>query len=154
MKGEEITPKGRKFIKFWVIGVTLIFLLVGSYMVGIVYEDKQSDIARHIERMSPNLTEPGLTTGDLNLSTNTTTTNVTTGIYVDQISDFSLSDSTGTVDFYMWFKWNGSNVNSGENLQIVDGNILKKEKRMIIPMDQNITRFTMLRPRSTNFSMS
>lgn len=123
-------------------------------MVGIVYEDKQSDIARHIERMSPNLTEPGLTTGDLNLSTNTTTTNVTTGIYVDQISDFSLSDSTGTVDFHIWFKWNGSNVNSGENLQIVDGNILKKEKRMIIPMDQNITKFTMLRPKSTNFSMS
>lgn len=89
-------------------------------MLGAVYEDKQSDIAKHIERMSPNLTESGLTPAEQNLFTNNTT-KVLTGIYVDQIRDLSLSDSKWTVDFYIWFKWNGSKVNPGENLQIVDG---------------------------------
>ncbi|MBI5679629.1 MAG: hypothetical protein HZC47_01850 [Methanobacterium sp.] len=127
LKGEKLTPKGRRFLKLWIIGIILIFLFVGSYMVGVVYEDKQSDIAKHVERMSPNLNEPGLTPAEQNLSTNSNITKVVTGIYVDQIRDFSLSDSTWTVDFYIWFKWNGSNVNPGENLQIIDGNIIDKK---------------------------
>ncbi len=126
-KVEKITPKGRRFLILWVLGVILIFSIVGSYMVGVVNEDKQSDIAKHIDRMSPNLTEPGLTQAEQNLSSNSSTTKVLTGIYVDQIRDLSLSDSTWTVDFYIWFKWNGSNVNPGENLQIIDGNIINKE---------------------------
>ncbi len=125
-KSEKISSKGRKFILLWIIGIIMIFCVVGSFMVGAVYEDKQSDIAKHIERMSPNLTESGLTPGEQNLSINNTT-KVLTGIYVDQIRDLSLSDSKWTVDFYIWFKWNGSKVNPGENLQIVDGNIIDKK---------------------------
>jgi hypothetical protein len=95
-------------------------------MVGAVYEDKQADIAKHIERMSPNLTESGLTPGEQNITINNAT-KVFTGIYVDQIRDLSLSDSKWVVDFYIWFKWNGTNVNPAENLQIVDGNIIDKK---------------------------
>jgi hypothetical protein len=35
----------------------------------------------------------------------------------------SLSDSSWTGDFYLWFKWNGSDVNPGENFQVIDGSI-------------------------------
>jgi hypothetical protein len=125
-KSEKISPKGQKFLMSWIIGILLIFFVVGSFMVGAVYEDKQSDIAKHMERMSPNLTESGLTPGEHNISTNNAT-KVFTGIYVDQIRDLSLSDSKWVVDFYIWFKWNGSNVDPGENLQIVDGNIIDKK---------------------------
>jgi hypothetical protein len=98
-------------------------------MAGIVYFDKQADITKHIERMDPNLTESGLTSAQLNLPTNATPTKVITGVYIDQIRDFSLTDSTWTADFYIWFKWNGSNVNPGENFQVVDGVIEEKEKK-------------------------
>lgn len=126
---EKLTPKEHRFIKFWVLGVIIIFLLVGSYMAGLVYLDKQADIVKHAERMSPNITESGFTQAQLDLPANATPTKVFTGVYIDQIRDFSLSDSTWTTDFYIWFKWNGSNINPGENFQVVDGIIDEKVKK-------------------------
>ncbi len=92
-------------------------------MAGTVYENKQSANVLHTEIITPNVTEPGLTPGDFNLPANSTPTKVLTGIYVDRIKDLSLSDSSWTGDFYLWFKWNGSDVNPGENFQVIDGSI-------------------------------
>ncbi len=128
---EKLKPRGRKFIKLWIIGITIIFLLVTGYMVGVVYDNKQSSINRHLDEMNPNSTEPGLTSADLNLPANSTTTKVYTGIYVDRIKDLSLSDSTWTVDFYLWFRWNGSEVNPGENFQVIDGEIEENKKELV-----------------------
>jgi hypothetical protein len=122
-KDGEIGPRGRRFLKWWIIGIILIFLLLGSYMAGTVYNNKQSANVLHTEMMSPNLPEPGLTAADFNLTSNSTPTKVISGIYVDRIKDLSLSDSYWTVDFYVWFKWNGSDVNPGDNFQIIDGSI-------------------------------
>ncbi len=126
-KNNQLTPKGRKFIRYWSIAIIVVFLIVGSYMAGIVYSDKQADISKHIERMNPNITEPVLTSGEMNSINNNTPTKVITGLYIDKIDDISLSDSKWTTDFYIWFRWNGSNVNPGENFQVIDGNIEKKE---------------------------
>ncbi|WP_048190457.1 hypothetical protein [Methanobacterium sp. SMA-27] len=126
-KDDEIKSKGNRFLKWWIIGIILIFLLVGSYTAGTLYENKQSSIIKHMERMSPNLTESGLIAEDFNLPSNSTPTKVLSGIYVDRIKDVSLSDSTWDVDFYLWFKWNGSDVNPGENFQVIDGDIQNKE---------------------------
>ena len=123
LKDGEVGPRGRRFLKWWIIGIILIFLLVGSYLAGTVYENKQSADVLHNEIMSPHLTEPGLTAGDFNLPSNSTPTKVLTGIYLDRIKDLSLSDSSWTGDFYVWFKWNGSDVNPGENFQVIDGSI-------------------------------
>jgi hypothetical protein len=127
----QVKPGNYKFLKWWIIGIILFFLLLGSYMGGVVYENKQSTLNKHIERMSPNLTEPGLTADDLILPANSTPTKVITGIYVDRIKELSLSDSTWTVDFYIWFKWNGSDVNPGENFQVIGGDIDKDKKELV-----------------------
>ena len=126
-KDDEIKPHRIRFLKWWIIGIILIFLLVGSYTAGTLYENKHSSIITNMEQMSPNITESGLIAQDFNLSSNSTPTKVLSGIYVDRIKDVSLSDSTWDVDFYLWFKWNGSNVNPGENLQVLDGDIQNKE---------------------------
>ncbi|MBZ2165923.1 hypothetical protein [Methanobacterium spitsbergense] len=126
-KDDEIKSKGNRFLKWWIIGIILIFLLVGSYTAGILYENKQSSIIKYMEQMSPNITESGLIVEDFNLPSNITPTKVLSGIYVDRIKDVSLSDSTWDVDFYLWFKWNSSDVNPGENFQVIDGDIQNKE---------------------------
>ena len=126
-KDGEIKPHGIRFLKWWIIGIILIFLLVGSYTAGTLYENKQTSIIKHIEQMNPNITESGLIAEDYNLSSNSTPTKVLSGIYVDRIKDVSLSDSIWDVDFYLWFKWNGSDVNPGENFQVIDGDIENKE---------------------------
>ncbi len=125
-----IKPKGRRFLAIWIIGVMLLFLLVTGFMVGMVYDDKQDSINKHLERMNPNFTEPGLTLSDLNLENNNAT-KIYTGIYVDRIKDISLSDSTWTVDFYLWFRWNGSDVDPGENFQVIDGEI-EEDKKVLV----------------------
>jgi hypothetical protein len=129
--GRQVKPGNYKFLKWWIIGIILFFLLLGSYMGGVVYENKQTTLNKHIERMSPNLTEPGLTADDLVLPANSTPTKVITGIYVDRIKELSLSDSTWTVDFYIWFKWNGSDVNPGENFQVIGGDIEKDKTELV-----------------------
>ena len=62
---DEIKSKGNRFLKLWIIGIILIFLLVGSYTAGILYENKQSSIIKYTEQMSPNITESGLIAEDL-----------------------------------------------------------------------------------------
>lgn len=126
-KDGRVKQERYKFLKWWIIGVTLIFIILGSYMIVVSYENKQSAMDRHLVKMNPNLTEPGLTAEDLKLPENSTPTKVTTGIYIDRIKELSLSDSFWVVNFYIWFKWNDSDVNPGENFQIIDGEIENKE---------------------------
>ena len=130
-KGGGLKPPGIGSLKWWIVGVILIFLILGSLLVEVGYENKQSSIKKHIERMTPNLTEPGLTAEDFNLPTNSTPTKVITGVYIDRIKELSLSDSTWTVDFYIWFKWNDSDVNPGENFQIIDGEVDNDKKELV-----------------------
>lgn len=130
-KGGGLKPRGIGSLKWWIVGVILIFLILGSLLVEVGYENKQSSIKKHIERMTPNLTEPGLTAEDFNLPTNSTPTKVITGVYIDRIKELSLSDSTWTVDFYIWFKWNDSDVNPGENFQIIDGEVDNDKKELV-----------------------
>ena len=126
-KDEEIKPYGHKFLKLWIIGIILIFLLICSFMTFTVYENKQSAQILDMELMNPNLTEPGLNTEDFNLPTNSSPTKVFSGIYIDRITDLSLSDSSWNVNFYLWFKWNDSDINPGENFQIINGDIENKD---------------------------
>ena len=127
LKDDEATPRERKFIKLWIVVIILIFLVVCSYMAWSSFENKKSANDRHTYRMSPNLTEPGLSAEDLILPANSTPNIVKSGIYVDKIEEVSLSDSYWTVDFYLWFNWNGSEVNPGENFQVIDAKIENKE---------------------------
>jgi hypothetical protein len=47
---EKLTPQGRRFIKFWVLGVIVIFLLVsGNYLYGIKGE---KELSRVLDRLS------------------------------------------------------------------------------------------------------
>lgn len=131
LNDEELRPQGRRFIKLWIIGVILPFLLVTGFMVGVINENKQSSVNRHMEWLSPNLTETGLTADDFNLPANSTPTKVVTGIYIDRINDLSLTDSKWTVDFYIWFKWNGSDVDPGKSFQVIDGEIGGDQKELI-----------------------
>jgi len=130
-KGGGLKPRGLGSLKWWIVGVILIFLILGSFLVEVGYENKQSSIKKHIERITYNQTESGLTAEDFNLPANSTPTKVITGIYVDRVKELSLSDSTWTVDFYIWFKWNGSDVNPGENFQIIDGEVDNDKKELV-----------------------
>lgn len=50
------------------------------------------------------------------------------GIYVDRIIEISTKATDWTVDFYIWFRWQGDKIDPGETFQVIDGEILSKTK--------------------------
>lgn len=51
---------------------------------------------------------------------------VTVGVYVNQIHEFSLKDNSFTVDFYVWFRWKNPELKPYETFSVVDGRIESK----------------------------
>lgn len=121
---DEAKPDGSRYIKYWIAIIFLIFILTGCIMLGIFIADKQTADNRHIQWITSNTTPIN---AEFNNSINTNQTKVITGMYIDRITELSLAESFWNVDFYVWFKWNGSNMNPGDNLQVIDGAIEKKE---------------------------
>ncbi len=48
------------------------------------------------------------------------------GGYIDRISEFSVVDSSWKVDFFVWFNWDGEDLNPGETFKVVNGEILSR----------------------------
>lgn len=54
-------------------------------------------------------------------------TPVYVGVYVNQVFDMSLKDNEFSVDFYVWFRWQGKEVDPVESFDVVNGRIDSKE---------------------------
>lgn len=49
------------------------------------------------------------------------------GVYVNQIYDISLKDNKFCADFWVWFRWQGEDVNPLESFEVVNGRVDSKE---------------------------
>ncbi len=49
------------------------------------------------------------------------------GVYVNQIYDVSLKDNKFSADFWVWFRWQGDDVNPLESFEVVNGRVDSKE---------------------------
>lgn len=54
-------------------------------------------------------------------------TKVDVGIYVNKFDQINLKDGKVDVDFYIWFRWNGSGIKPHESFDLVNGEILSRE---------------------------
>jgi hypothetical protein len=45
------------------------------------------------------------------------------GTYVNRIYDVSLKDNRFTIDFYVWFRWQGNDIKPQESFEVVNGTI-------------------------------
>lgn len=54
-------------------------------------------------------------------------THVHVGAFVNQLYDMKLRDNQVTVDFYIWFRWKGDDVNPANSFEVVNGKIESKE---------------------------
>ena len=125
-KRDIITPAERKNIWIWAITLVVIFAAATVLTAWAVYTNKIAAIERHTDRMNPEVGEGGTKPPPTTLPAGANP--VRGGIYIDRIIDLSVKDASWTVDFYLWFRWNGKGVDPGEKLQIVDGSIESKEK--------------------------
>ena len=123
-----ITRIERRNIWIWAIALLVLFGAVGAIASRAVYKNKIDAIHRHNDRMNPEVGEGGTKPPPTALHEGENPVRAQAGIYLDRIIDLSVKEAKWTVDFYLWFRWKGTAVDPGENLQIVDGSIESKEK--------------------------
>jgi hypothetical protein len=119
----ELTA-GHKFGLFlWVLAVALLMLVVAVRLVSDADNHRLKSISQQAQQMDPTRPDPGVTAADMSLPANAQPTKVTAGIYVDRIVELSIKDTGWTVDFYLWFRWNGEPIEGIERFDAVDGSI-------------------------------
>ena len=123
----ELTSEKKAFLKYWVVGIVIAYLLLGALAVHIIQNEKQTSNTNHALRMDPNAVEPGKTPPDP-LPANVEFKPVHIGIYLDGIDNLSIRDSYWTATFYVWFRWKGDkSLDPGKHFQLIDAKIEKKE---------------------------
>ena len=114
----------RNNVLIWAFILIIGVGVVGGFLIWFTYQNTQDELDNIAFQIDPNKIESGFTAEDYNIPKSAE--KVTSGIYFDRIKSISLKDNIWTVDFYIWFKWSG-NLDPGDNFQIVDGSIDKKE---------------------------
>ena len=74
--------------------------------------------------MDPNVRAP-----EIKMAPGAKPVDVLVGIYINNIGEFSLRDSGWTVDFDIWFRWTGDDVRPGNTFEVVNGQIVQRDKK-------------------------
>lgn len=139
----ETAPWKNWFVRGWVIGLAVLYVLVAVIGLAIVNGEKRHAARNHALRMDPAAVEPGKTPPDP-LPASGDFTPVKIGLYLDGIETLSIKDSYWTATFYLWFSWKGDKaLDPGKTFQLVDAKIDKKElvENYAGPDGQNYQRY-------------
>jgi len=116
-----LTPERKRFIRYWVLGIVVIYALVSLLVVDIIQGEKDNSNKNHILRMDPIAVEPGKTPPDP-MPANNDFTPVHVGIYLDGIETVNIKESFWVPTFFIWFKWKGdAALDPGKHFRLVDG---------------------------------
>jgi hypothetical protein len=120
---------GLWLIRGWV--VILVVILAAMGYVTVSTTARYHSASRHLQRaqMDATMSEAGFVPAATGLATDTQANAVTVGIYLNRIVDLSIQNDTWTADFYIWFRWTGESLNPGETFEVIDGQVLSREKQ-------------------------
>lgn len=111
----------------WAFALISFFVIVTFAASKKVYKDKLYSRLQHEKRFDFFLQEDGSTEVDSTLPTQENAKEVLVGMYVDHIVDLSTKNTSWTVDFYLWFRWQDSKLHPGNTFQVLNGEILSSE---------------------------
>lgn len=121
----QLSCPQKKVIIRIVLAIVSVYFVITYFGVTAMLKSKTLSDLTHISRMD------SVPTKSAEIPLNTLSeayTNVTVGTYIDSIESFSIKDSAWNTTFYIWFNWKGDrNINPGNEFQIINGTIFKKE---------------------------
>ncbi len=151
----QITSSERKFLVCWVFGLVSLLLIMGILSVVPQRQYRVASDLRHTARMSASAEEPGTTAPDFSLPADAEPALVHVGMYVDRITELSIKDVRWTVEFYIWFRWTGSEVQPGNDFRVVDGTIDSRElEEQYSSNDQHYERYRVVATITKSFDVS
>lgn len=127
----NLNSREKKLVFGWAGVLVSIFILITTVAAVIVKNDKAQAEEQHQNRLNANARESGRTWIDpttLKQDQEKPATKVWVGMYVDHIVDLSTLNTNWTVDFYIWFRWNDKNIQPGKTFQVMDGEILSRDR--------------------------
>jgi hypothetical protein len=128
----SLTRGQKLFLLLWILLLLVVGITADIVITTRQRESLQASIKNHMARIDPNVTESGKTEPERTPPAgheNDIPSDVKIGLYMDRIPALSIRDSSWTADFYLWFNWTDDNLHPGDTFQIVDGEILKREKQ-------------------------
>ncbi len=128
LTSSSLTQSERKFLIVWGTLLTLFFLIMGAFSLTKIYYLKSESNSRHVARLSSDTFENNQTAFERSLPEGSHPIKVQGGVYLDHIASISIADNTWSPVFYLWFKWTDDTINPGNNFNIIEGEILSKEK--------------------------
>lgn len=135
-EGDRVTGMHRLLLFVWLALVLGVAGVAGFEACSRMVASREDSRRRHAERLDPKALESGITQEEMDQAGKNPVP-VAVGIYLDRIPALSIKDVDWTADFYLWFRWQGDDVNPGERFVIVDGQIESKEKEDEYVDDQN-----------------
>ena len=124
--------RGQKvFLLLWALVILSAGITAGVVISEQQKENLQHSIDSHMARIDPNVTESGKTEPERTPPAgheNDVPLDVKVGVYMDRIPSLSIRDSQWTADFYIWFNWADDSLHPGDTFQVVNGEILSRNK--------------------------
>ena len=122
--------KGRWVVLVWGLFLLTFYSVASLWAAHMLYDNKKVSARLEAERLNPHATEEDRTQVDFSslAPDDAHTRKVHVGIYVDRIVTISTKATSWTVDFYLWFNWQGNHFDPGSEFQVIDGEIKSKTK--------------------------
>jgi len=126
---DTITPRGYRFVILWAVGILLLYG-IGGYIGVRTLQGYKADSEKFRQTwIESKTTDVDTQAPDIKIPAGAKPIEVSVGIYINRIGEFSIKEGSWTADFDIWFRWTGDGIRPGDNFQVVGGEIDQKEKK-------------------------
>jgi hypothetical protein len=125
---EAVTARGYFFITLWALGMILLYGL-GGYLGANKLRGYKAETERtRLTWLASETTDGRASVPKIEITPGREPVDVSTGIQINRIEEFSLDKATWVADFDIWFRWSGDRVSPGEHFQVLNGDIEFRER--------------------------
>lgn len=122
---ETISRRGYFFVTVWAVIVVLFYSITGIIGSRKLHRYKAEAQQRRNIWLSTMALDPGVP-----MAVPSQATPVAVSVLVNHVGNFSLRDGRWDTDFDVSFRWKGDGINPGATFQVVNGELLHREKEI------------------------
>ncbi len=127
--GEKISRVSHCLIAAWCAGILILFFAYGLKGVLLLEQYRAETEGARATWIASSTMDPRAPALEEQAVAEPKPADVRTGIEINRFEAFSLVESGWTVDFDIWFRWTDDALNPGETFNVVNGEILRRERK-------------------------
>ncbi len=124
---DEITPRARRNVILWAVGLLLLYGLAG-FLGAWLLQGYAAERASRRESRIEQLTTPTPLPVPAGEPSAAKPVDVRVSLRMIRIREFALKESAWSAEFQLIFRWIGDGVEPGESFRIVDGDVVQRQK--------------------------